>query len=113
MCYLFCRSFFFFFKPLYKITLFLNAGEIGTLPGVFCLPSEDSVGATLAAPLPVSFNTSCAVAGPTPALVSQSSISHSECSAVTGRREQHGHKSKVSREPFLHERHAETYCSGL
>lgn len=54
----------------------------------------------LPTPFPVRRNTSSAAASPTPTLVFQSSISHSNRFPATGRREQHGHKSKVSREPL-------------
>lgn len=67
----------------------------------------------LPARFPVSLNTFSAVAGLTWTLVFQSSISHSNCFLATGQREQHGHKSKVSWEPLLHEQAREMYCYRL
>lgn len=108
MCYLFCRS----FLSLHKIKLFLNAKKLACCQAFVCRIRIQRARSFLLCSL-LALILSPAVAGPTWTLVFQSSISHSNCFPVTGRREQHGHKSKVSWEPLLHERAGEMYCSRL
>ena len=109
MCYLFCCS----FLSLCKIKLFLNAKKLACCQAFVCRIRIQWTRSLLPALFPVSLNTFSAVAGLTWTLVFQSSISHSNCFLVTGRREQHGHKSKVGWEPLLHEQAGEMYCLRL
>ncbi len=106
MCYLFSRSFF----SVCKIKLFLNGKKLACCQAFVCRIKIHRTWCLLPALFPVSLNTSSAMAGLTRTLVFQSSISHSNCFLLTGQREQHGHKSKVSWEPLLHEQTGEMYC---
>lgn len=81
-----------------------------------CLQNKSSQSSPSLSVFPVSINAFSAPAliwpGQTWALVFQSSISHFNYFLVTGKRKQHGHKSKVSREApsRLHEQAEEMYC---